>query len=520
MVRAEQPALAILLGLAFCCQPTVAAYDESVWTRQWQSFQLRFPAHLVLPSEPGRTGFALSSLSGPYDPELYGVPADDESGREGPFTRAERGAAIGAVQCQACAHLVARLWQLGCDWVHRESGLPDFRSTKRQLRFAQHTQVPQTLLKEVYVASNRAGADKKDQPPRFHLLPRSEKTGIQEYEEDIVREACKAVVEGNNSEKGSLLSALRAALKAYLNEWLSVVEELERPFDSKALAGCSDLEPRCLEWAAGGECQINPKYMMGDGSADKGHCHLSCATCQPVFPPGLPEHLSKRLKEASDSGLAALKRSACQTRPFCSAQPPAGAHPQGATSPPQTLALSAPPPAASRSSALRRQTAPASITWSEQVKLVKALGPALQKNCVLQEQGYWTYEVCVLERIRQLHLERGATVVLKLGQYDAAATEDLVNSEPDLRPMQQDPSVGFHRPYIRQVYTNGDVCEETGKPRHTVLVIACPLQGRQPLFISETSPCAYFVILYHAALCDPWTETIDSKAELAFQDEL
>lgn len=55
-------------------------------------------------------------------------------------------------------------------------------------------QVPRTLLKEVYLASNKGGADNKDQPPRFHLLPRSEKTGVQEYEEEIVREACKAVV--------------------------------------------------------------------------------------------------------------------------------------------------------------------------------------------------------------------------------------------------------------------------------------------------------------------------------------
>lgn len=54
-------------------------------------------------------------------------------------------------------------------------------------------------------------------------------------------------------------------------------------------------------------------------------------------------------------------------------------------------------------------------------------------------------------RIRQLHLERGAAAVLSLGQYDAEATEDLVNNEPDLKPLPQDSSFGFHRPYIRQV---------------------------------------------------------------------
>lgn len=75
-------------------------------------------------------------------------------------------------------------------------------------------------------------------------------------------------------------------------------------------------------------------------------------------------------------------------------------------------------------------------------------------------------------------------------------------------------------PLSVQVYTNGDVCDETGQPRHTILVIACPLKGQQPLFVSETSPCAYLVILYHAELCNPWTEITEGKAELAFQDEL
>lgn len=203
-------------------------------------------------------------------------------------------------------------------------------------------------------------------------------------------------------------------------------------------------------------------------------------------------------------------------------------------------------------------------------------------------------QVCLMKHIRQLHLERGSTAVLSLGQYDAEATEDLVNNEPDLRPLPQDSSVGFHRPYIRQVgtcftlllaaneavqtqlqrclccawplrhglqlmlwpaeawpdrvssrlartfpdcctsancmresvllpsqvYTNGDFCHETGQPRHSILVVACPLKGQQPLFVSETAPCSYFIIMYHAALCEPWAETTEGKAEIAFQDEL
>ena len=55
-------------------------YDETVWTRQWQSFQLRFPVHL-LPEQRPPPGFVLSSLTGPYDPDLYKQTAEAESTR-------------------------------------------------------------------------------------------------------------------------------------------------------------------------------------------------------------------------------------------------------------------------------------------------------------------------------------------------------------------------------------------------------------------------------------------------------
>lgn len=54
--------------------------------------------------------------------------------------------------------------------------------------------------------------------------------------------------------------------------------------------------------------------------------HLWLRSAASPYVTGLPEHLSQRLKEAFDSGLGRLKRSACQSKPFCSAQPPAGEH--------------------------------------------------------------------------------------------------------------------------------------------------------------------------------------------------
>ena len=52
---------------------------------------------------------------------------------------------------------------------------------------------------------------------------------------------------------------------------------------------CDDMNEQCEGWASTGECEKNPKYMIGNGKTD-GYCLRACGKC----PPG-----SKR-KEAVD----------------------------------------------------------------------------------------------------------------------------------------------------------------------------------------------------------------------------
>ena len=116
--------------------------------------------------------------------------------REGPYSRAERGSAIRAVQCQACSQLVDRLWQLGCDWVHRESGLPDLRSTKRQLRFAEHTQVQ--YLEEMLpnARCNFASGSRRLRP----LICRQIRTAC--YQISLAAHCCSACAGAQNAAEG------------------------------------------------------------------------------------------------------------------------------------------------------------------------------------------------------------------------------------------------------------------------------------------------------------------------------
>jgi hypothetical protein len=43
---------------------------------------------------------------------------------------------------------------------------------------------------------------------------------------------------------------------------------------------CEDLNSRCKEWAASGECKKNPIYMGGVGSNGPGQCRKACGICE------------------------------------------------------------------------------------------------------------------------------------------------------------------------------------------------------------------------------------------------
>ena len=78
-LKAGAIGLALTVLMALPC--VLAIYDETVWTRQWQSFREPFPAHLVLPTAENIEGFQLNSRTGPYDLSAYDVAATTEAAR-------------------------------------------------------------------------------------------------------------------------------------------------------------------------------------------------------------------------------------------------------------------------------------------------------------------------------------------------------------------------------------------------------------------------------------------------------
>ena len=72
-----------VVGVLSLVAAFASSYDETVWTRQRQTFQLPFPAQLVLSNQADVAGFSLNSQTGPYDPSQYSKDTVADSGRHG-----------------------------------------------------------------------------------------------------------------------------------------------------------------------------------------------------------------------------------------------------------------------------------------------------------------------------------------------------------------------------------------------------------------------------------------------------
>ncbi|KAF8390321.1 hypothetical protein HHK36_024846 [Tetracentron sinense] len=60
-------------------------------------------------------------------------------------------------------------------------------------------------------------------------------------------------------------------------KWIHV-RSFDKPGKHKASGECGDEDVNCTQWAASGECQKNPRYMVGS-EGSPGYCRKSCKVC-------------------------------------------------------------------------------------------------------------------------------------------------------------------------------------------------------------------------------------------------
>ena len=139
---------------------------------------------------------------------------------------------------------------------------------------------------------------------------------------------------------------------------------------------------------------------------------------------------------------------------------------------------------------------------------VAVLLKPLRQQCVYLNQGWWSYEFCYEEHLRQFHLETVPAATgnneVREGEAQTITTVEfmlgrfLSNSTLDVHP-HENPA----NSYAVQDYADGTLCDLTGQPRRVSVRYICDSDSPKSRIasIQETSTCEYSMVLATPLIC-------------------
>ncbi|KAK9839533.1 hypothetical protein WJX81_007657 [Elliptochloris bilobata] len=511
---------------------------------------MRFPVENFV-DHPGRPkGYELHSTTGTYTrldlerlQEAGGVRRDAERTNAAAQEEAASAELAGLVRCEVCYALARGVWEPARQAVHATAAIPPDDRLLRLLRHSCQSQTPREVLRKWAMARTAVPvtqAAAKGMPSAFEL--------------EIVRRSCQALLQEAAPWSTAAQPALAVALREQLEEYRAAWEALggrAPPALAHASATpdgrtCRDYHPECAHWAAQGECEANPRYMVGDEGQKEhwGFCRLACATCSPEAPAGVHASSEAMLEQAAERLRDALTDHGCRGTPACEGLPGAtkeamdgagsDSYEVAARVAAQVLAATGGELAAlpeteqlDRNAWLLHRAAslpaPAAATGPPPHAAVAGQGAAarmaqaaLAQHCFYAqpEGGWWRVEVCPGARVRQYHASDAGVVeaIIELGAFDAQATREL-RPQLGMRPADLHPGAPPRAAprFLRQVFTSGDACnshdgpslldslaEQAPRRRSAELLLGCsPLEddGEAYLVVREPEPCRYVLAL-------------------------
>ncbi|KAK9875145.1 hypothetical protein WA026_005936 [Henosepilachna vigintioctopunctata] len=124
------------------------------------------------------------------------------------------------------------------------------------------------------------------------------------------------------------------------------------------------------------------------------------------------------------------------------------------------------------------------------------------KYCLTGGTGWWRYEFCYGKSVKQFHSERGEIKTsINLGYFDKEKHEEWLKVHPHKRPKPVEV-----RKQLSHLYSNGDVCDRTGKPRRTEVKLKClekaPSLDTVSLYLLEPRFCEYILGVESPLICN------------------
>lgn len=126
----------------------------------------------------------------------------------------------------------------------------------------------------------------------------------------------------------------------------------------------------------------------------------------------------------------------------------------------------------------------------------------LGQFCLYGGSGWWKYEFCYGKKVDQYHEEKGGQkTIINLGKFNLLKHKDHLENNPAKRPKLPMEA----RKHVSHFYTNGDLCDITGQPRHVEVKLKCKKSDSPSavsIYLLEPKTCEYILGVESPLVCD------------------
>lgn len=145
-------------------------------------------------------------------------------------------------------------------------------------------------------------------------------------------------------------------------------------------------------------------------------------------------------------------------------------------------------------------TSPGATGETSQEIMTRLLRP-LERSCIQKNEGWWTYEFCFGQSVRQYHRdEKSGRMVAEylMGTYVVPTTTTHVFTTELYLDDGETPRVA-----LVQEFTHGTACKEDNVRRSTRVILYCQAQSlaQSILSVKEVQTCQYDVSIATPAIC-------------------
>ncbi|XP_061394457.1 endoplasmic reticulum lectin 1 [Musca vetustissima] len=125
------------------------------------------------------------------------------------------------------------------------------------------------------------------------------------------------------------------------------------------------------------------------------------------------------------------------------------------------------------------------------------------KKCLTGGTGWWKYEFCYGNYVRQFHKDKKSETELFLGHFSASAHRQWLEANPDKWPKAQSTSIWHH-------YEKGSRCDKTGLPREVDVKLTCSggsgmggslNPSAVSMYLLEPKTCQYILVFEAPIVC-------------------